>query len=60
MFIDLYIETIQCEVFCQWIMLFVIMQINLCESHWLLRRVFGFILTAVAVYMVNVTSRELH
>ena len=38
----------------------VILQMNLRESHWLFRRVYGFIYTAAAVYMARVTPRKLH
>ena len=38
----------------------VTLQIKLWESHWLFRRVYGFIFTAAAVYMVRMTSRKLH
>ena len=35
-------------------------QIKLWESQWLLRRIYGFIYTTTAIYMVRVTSRKLH
>ena len=42
------------------IYVFVILHVKLWESHWLLRRVYGSIFTAAAVYMARVTSRKLH
>ena len=38
---------------------FVILHINVWESHWLMKRVNGFILTAASVYMARVTSKKL-
>ena len=44
----------------QYVYPFVILQIKLWESHWLSRRVYGFIFTSAAVYMARVTSRKPH